>query len=74
MKNLLLILVVLFLSLPIQAGITYKIITKPTATELEREVNSNIRNGWVPIGGVSVAVNSTTSYWEYSQAMTLTKN
>lgn len=32
----------------------YTIVRKSTAFDLERKVNSNIRKGYAPIGGVSV--------------------
>ena len=60
----------------------YKFISEASGVELEVSVNELIADGWVPLGGVSVAVvrstweNERKGYeesnieWVYAQAMT----
>lgn len=64
----------------------YKFVSEATGTKLEESVNDLIATGWVPLGGVSVAVvhrtweNERKGYqeseteWVYAQAMTRTPN
>lgn len=62
----------------------YKFVSKESGTKLEEAVNELMAAGWVPLGGVSVAVlhriwqNDHKGYeeseteWVYAQAMTRT--
>lgn len=49
----------------------YKLVEMKTEspTEFSAEVNKEIRNGWVPLGGVRIFISSETS-WYYIQTMT----
>lgn len=50
----------------------YKIITAPDPDCLEEVVNSEIAEGWEPLGGVSVSLSESEEYRyeRYAQAMT----
>lgn len=52
----------------------YKFVSAECGWKLEDEVNALIAKGWVPIGGVSVAVvvgiYQRETEWVYAQAMT----
>jgi hypothetical protein len=60
----------------------YKFVSEASGTALEEAVNGLIADGWVPLGGVSVAVVRSTwtnerqgceeseTEWVYAQAMT----
>jgi len=51
----------------------YKVLSEESSYNLQRKVNELLKNGWVPIGGVS-ATNITTRYvpyTQYSQAVAL---
>ena len=62
----------------------YKFVSEETGTKLEEAVNALMALGWVPLGGVSVAVLRSTwenerkgyqeseTEWVYAQAMTRT--
>ena len=62
----------------------YKFVSDETGDRLEENVNKLMRAGWVPLGGVAVAVLATSQEnerkgytehlveWSYSQAMTRT--
>jgi hypothetical protein len=49
----------------------YRVVEAKDTEELETQVNEMIRDGWTPLGGVSV-VNSHAhaSHWWFYQAMT----
>lgn len=45
----------------------YIILTAPYANDLELKVARQIKDGWIPLGGVSVAVDN--QHYIYAQAM-----
>lgn len=48
----------------------YKVITAHNVIELEKTINHYIHNGWVPLGGVSIAGgDGFTNYICYAQAI-----
>ena len=64
----------------------YKLVSESHGHTLEESVNTLIRTGWVPLGGVAVAVMHSAiendrkgcteheTDWVYAQAMTRTPN
>lgn len=64
----------------------YKVVSEETSADLENAVNVLIKSGWVPVGGVSVTVLSTSienerkgyaenqAQWVYAQAMVMQPN
>ena len=46
----------------------YKIVNAADPTLLTSLVTDSLRLGWVPLGGVNVAISGTGGFW-YSQAM-----
>ncbi len=47
----------------------YRVVRGYKPTKLEEDVNLYLANGWNPVGGVAIAVNSTTGETEFAQAM-----
>jgi hypothetical protein len=47
----------------------YRVIRSLKAASLEDDVNWYLKNGWVLVGGVAIAVNSNTGETEFAQAM-----
>jgi hypothetical protein len=47
----------------------YRVIRSYKTSTLEDEVNWYLKNGWVLVGGVSVAVDRDTGKTEFAQAM-----
>jgi hypothetical protein len=48
----------------------YKVIeAKDKAANLQEEVNRQIREGWVPVGGIAVGYSSQSYNWWFYQAM-----
>jgi len=49
--------------------VEYSIAFSITSYDLEKKVNSLIKNGWEPIGGLSVIDSHASGHRPYSQAM-----
>ena len=47
----------------------YRVVHSYKPAKLEEDVNWYLANGWVLVGGVSVAVNSNTGETVFAQAM-----
>lgn len=47
----------------------YRVVRGYKPAKLEEDVNWYLANGWNPVGGVAIAVNSTTGETEFAQAM-----
>lgn len=45
-----------------------------TTSDLDTKVNEMIKQGWIPLGGVSIAHNNQMNYMQYSQAMIKIRN
>ena len=48
----------------------YQVVSRRSPSELEFFVNQQLRAGWLPLGGISVVVQGSTTCW----AQALTKN
>jgi hypothetical protein len=49
----------------------YRVIRGFKPAKMEEDVNWYLKNGWVLVGGVAIAVNSNTGETEFAQAMML---
>ncbi len=41
----------------------YKIVWSPSVIQLEKDVKNHIKEGWIPIGGVSVSDGNSGKIW-----------
>jgi len=50
----------------------YKIVSSASLSDLENQVNALMRDGWVPLGGLSISVSESIDYCyeTFAQAMT----
>ena len=59
----------------------YGVLIADSPSALSERVNQRIKEGWVPLGGIAIAVSpqeintdgSGGDYWEYAQAMVRVK-
>lgn len=49
--------------------IDYKVVESYSISSLEEEIKLLIKNGWEPLGGVSVTCYSSPSYFIYNQSL-----